>query len=106
MMPTGTVCREKDNECDFPEWYSGCMFYQCLYPQWEPLHYGGYCYEKRCNDHDQQCGQTFGKEASIAGGDILQENLQRDCFGNCAIIRNTYLKLNLESPVGEFSERA
>lgn len=63
IMPTGTVYREEDNECNLPEWYNGC----CLCPQWEPLHYGGYCYEKKCNGNDEQCGQTSDREARIAG---------------------------------------
>ncbi|XP_034376496.1 disintegrin and metalloproteinase domain-containing protein 25-like [Arvicanthis niloticus] len=96
ITPSGTVCREKVNECDLPEWCNGHS-HMCPNDVYlldgSPCQDGGYCYEKRCNNRDEQCKQIFGKEARSAARSCYRElNTQGDRFGNCGMIRNTYLR--------------
>ncbi|KAL6091507.1 hypothetical protein STEG23_020258, partial [Scotinomys teguina] len=98
IMPSGTVCREKDNECDLPEWCDGHS-HECPKDVYlldgSSCKDGGYCYEKRCNDRDEQCQQIFGKEARSASQSCYKEiNSQGDRFGNCGLFRSTYLRCN------------
>uniref|UniRef100_A0A8C0XBZ0 Uncharacterized protein n=1 Tax=Castor canadensis TaxID=51338 RepID=A0A8C0XBZ0_CASCN len=98
FMPPGTICREKNNECDLPEWCNGtspnCP--EDVYVQEGfPCPGNGYCYEKRCNNHDKQCRQTFGINARSASQSCYMEmNTRGDRFGNCGINHNTYIKCN------------
>jgi hypothetical protein len=89
FMLSGTVCREKNSECDLPEWCNGnssnCS--EDVYLQDRiPCLGMGYCYEKRCNNHDEQCRQTFGINARSASRSCYMEmNTRGDRFGNCGI---------------------
>ncbi|XP_059100694.1 disintegrin and metalloproteinase domain-containing protein 25-like [Peromyscus eremicus] len=96
IMPSGTVCRAKDNECDLPEWCNG-LSHECPKDVYlldgSSCKDGGYCYEKRCNNRDVQCQQIFGKEARSAAQRCYREiNSQGDRFGNCGLFRSTYLR--------------
>ncbi|XP_051038181.1 disintegrin and metalloproteinase domain-containing protein 25 [Phodopus roborovskii] len=98
IMPSGTVCREPDNECDLPEWCDGHS-HECPNDVYllhgSSCKDGGYCYEKRCNKRDEQCQQIFGKEARSAVHRCYREiNTQGDRFGNCGIFSRTYLRCN------------
>ncbi|XP_055480329.1 disintegrin and metalloproteinase domain-containing protein 25-like, partial [Psammomys obesus] len=98
IMPAGTVCRKKNNECDLPEWCNGHS-HECPRDVYlldgSPCKDGGYCYEKRCNNREEQCRQIFGKEArSAAEGCYRKINTQGDRFGNCGISKSTYLRCN------------
>ncbi|VTJ66618.1 Hypothetical predicted protein [Marmota monax] len=69
FRPSGTVCRAQENDCDLPEWCDGTL-HKCpddVYvedgiPCWND----SFCYEKRCNSHDEQCMKIWGKEAKTA----------------------------------------
>ncbi|EDL35509.1 mCG63082 [Mus musculus] len=96
IMPAGTVCRQEVNECDLPEWCNGHS-HKCPNDVYlldgSPCRDGGYCYEKRCNNRDEQCKQIFGKEARSADHSCYRElNTQGDRFGNCGMIRDAYLR--------------
>ncbi|KAH0509940.1 Disintegrin and metalloproteinase domain-containing protein 25 [Microtus ochrogaster] len=89
IMPSATVCREQDNECDLPEWCDGHS-HECPNDVYlldgSSCKDGGYCYEKRCHNRDEQCLQIFGKEARNAAQRCYREiNSQGDRFGNCGI---------------------
>lgn len=98
FLPSGTLCRIKETECDLPEWCNGTspecpedVFLQ----DGSSCSDGGYCYEKRCNSHDEQCRRLFGKDARKASDSCYQEvNTYGDRFGNCGIINNVYVKCN------------
>ncbi|XP_020034930.2 disintegrin and metalloproteinase domain-containing protein 25-like [Castor canadensis] len=98
FMPSGTVCREKGNACDLPEWCNGtspnCP--EDVYLQdGIPCLGSGYCYEKRCNNRNEQCRQTFGINARSAPHSCYKElNTRGDRFGNCGITSNTYIRCN------------
>lgn len=76
LMPSGTACRKVENECDLPEWCNGTS-YQCpedVYMQdGTSCTGGGYCYEKRCNECNEQCRKIFGKEARNANENCYRE---------------------------------
>ncbi|XP_031247096.1 LOW QUALITY PROTEIN: disintegrin and metalloproteinase domain-containing protein 25-like [Mastomys coucha] len=96
ILPAGTLCRQEVNECDLPEWCNG-QSHKCPNDVYlldgSPCKDGGYCYEKRCNNRDEQCKQIFGKEARSAAHSCYRElNTQGDRFGNCGMIRNAYLR--------------
>nr|XP_010971559.2 disintegrin and metalloproteinase domain-containing protein 25-like [Camelus bactrianus] len=99
FRPPGFLCRKEENECDLPEWCNGTS-YQCP----EDVHRqdgtsctgGGYCYEKRCNNRNEQCRQIFGKEAKSANQDCYREvNIQGDRFGNCGVRVTSYVKCGI-----------
>ncbi|XP_062932786.1 disintegrin and metalloproteinase domain-containing protein 25-like [Cynocephalus volans] len=99
FMPSGTVCREKDNECDLPEWCNGAS-HNCP----ADVHVqdgvrcmgGGYCYERRCNIRDEQCRQIFGKEAKSANQSCYREmNIRGDRFGHCGLNGSTYVRCSI-----------
>ncbi|XP_004389021.1 disintegrin and metalloproteinase domain-containing protein 21-like [Trichechus manatus latirostris] len=99
FMPAGKVCRQQANECDLPEWCNGTT-HQCpedVYVQdGIPCTGGGYCYEKRCNNRDEQCRQIFGKEAKSARKICYEEmNTRGDRFGHCGTSVSTYVKCNI-----------
>ncbi|XP_008568773.1 PREDICTED: disintegrin and metalloproteinase domain-containing protein 25-like [Galeopterus variegatus] len=96
FMPLGTVCREKANECDLPEWCNGAS-HNCP----ADVHVqdgvrcmgGGYCYERRCNIRDEQCRQIFGKKAKSANQSCYREmNVRGDRFGHCGLNGSTYVR--------------
>ncbi|XP_006864605.1 PREDICTED: disintegrin and metalloproteinase domain-containing protein 21-like [Chrysochloris asiatica] len=99
IMPAGQVCRLQVNDCDLPEWCNGTSN-QCpedVYVQdGMPCTGGGYCYEKKCNNHDEQCRQIFGKNAKSANKRCYKEmNTRGDRFGHCGKNVSTYIKCNI-----------
>ncbi|MBZ3890971.1 Disintegrin and metalloproteinase domain-containing protein 25 [Sciurus carolinensis] len=98
LLPPGTVCREKDSECDLPEWCNGTSP-ECpedVYVQdGVPCMGGGYCHEKRCNARDEQCRQIFGKESRSARESCYTKmNSRGDRFGNCGLSGDHYVRCN------------
>ncbi|XP_043421267.1 disintegrin and metalloproteinase domain-containing protein 20-like [Prionailurus bengalensis] len=98
IMPSGDVCRERENECDLPEWCNGTS-YQCpedVYMQdGAECTGGGYCYEKRCNTRDEQCSQLFGPNAKSASQICYSTvNVRGDRFGNCGLKNHQFIKCN------------
>ncbi|XP_036138152.1 disintegrin and metalloproteinase domain-containing protein 20-like [Molossus molossus] len=99
IVSTGTVCRQEINECDLPEWCNG-KSYLCpedVYVQnGFPCEGGGTCYEKRCNNREEQCRKIFGKEAKSANHSCYTKiNTQGDRFGHCGFNYSTYVKCNI-----------
>ncbi|XP_012789547.2 disintegrin and metalloproteinase domain-containing protein 21-like [Sorex araneus] len=87
FLPSGTLCRKEENECDLPEWCNGKSS-QCpddVYVQSGiSCEDGGYCHEKRCNKREDQCKRLFGDQAKRAGLKChLDVNTRGDRFGNC-----------------------
>ncbi|XP_023581885.1 disintegrin and metalloproteinase domain-containing protein 20 [Trichechus manatus latirostris] len=96
FIHSGYLCRQQVSECDLPEWCSG-TFHQCpedVYVQnGIPCNDSAYCYEKRCNSHDTQCKEIFGKDARSASQSCYQKiNTQGNRFGHCGITDIVYLK--------------
>ncbi|XP_006774861.1 PREDICTED: disintegrin and metalloproteinase domain-containing protein 25-like [Myotis davidii] len=99
ILPTGGVCRQEENDCDLPEWCNGTSYHcpEDVYVQnGMPCKGGGYCYEKRCNNREQQCRNIFGKKAKSANQSCYTEiNTQGDRFGNCGLMNSIYLKCRI-----------
>uniref|UniRef100_A0A3Q2GTU3 ADAM metallopeptidase domain 20 n=1 Tax=Equus caballus TaxID=9796 RepID=A0A3Q2GTU3_HORSE len=98
FMPSGSLCRQQINECDLPEWCNGTS-HQCpedVYVQdGIPCNDSAYCYEKRCNNHDKQCKEIFGKDARSASQKCYQKiNTQGSRFGHCDIQGTIYVRCN------------
>ncbi|XP_007528337.1 disintegrin and metalloproteinase domain-containing protein 20-like [Erinaceus europaeus] len=95
ILPAGTVCRAAENICDLSEWCNGTS-YLCpedVYVQGGTPCPGGYCYEKRCNNRDEQCGKIFGNGAKNANDRCYQEmNTRGDRFGHCGLDEHTYVR--------------
>ncbi|XP_048186513.1 disintegrin and metalloproteinase domain-containing protein 25-like [Perognathus longimembris pacificus] len=96
IMPSGTMCRAKQNECDLPEWCNG-ISQQCPEDVFllggTPCLSTGLCYQKRCNNRDEQCRQIFGEQARNAQEKCYMEvNTRGDRFGNCGLTSNDYIK--------------
>ncbi|XP_027246826.1 disintegrin and metalloproteinase domain-containing protein 26A [Cricetulus griseus] len=87
LIPTGTVCRSVNNECDLPEWCNGTSP-ECpedVYMEDGHLCGGSsYCYKRACHKHEEHCQTIFGKGARSASETCYMEmNKQGDRFGNC-----------------------
>ncbi|XP_045687337.1 disintegrin and metalloproteinase domain-containing protein 20-like [Phyllostomus hastatus] len=86
ILPTGTVCRQQENTCDLPEWCNGTSNHcpEDVYVQdGIPCEDSGYCYEKRCNNREEQCRNIFGKEAKSANQSCYTKmNTHGERFGN------------------------
>ncbi|XP_054573611.1 disintegrin and metalloproteinase domain-containing protein 25-like [Eptesicus fuscus] len=99
ILPTGEVCRQEENECDLPEWCNGTSYHcpEDVYLQnGIPCKGGGYCYEKRCNNREEQCRNIFGKEAKSANQSCYTEmNTRGDRFGNCGLMKARYVQCNI-----------
>nr|KAF6478932.1 ADAM metallopeptidase domain 21 [Molossus molossus] len=99
IMPNGTLCRKEENECDLPEWCNGTSHLcpEDVYVQnGIPCKGGGYCYEKRCNNREEQCRKIFGKDAKNAKQSCYTKmNTQGDRFGHCGLTASGYIKCNL-----------
>ncbi|XP_077000472.1 disintegrin and metalloproteinase domain-containing protein 21-like [Tamandua tetradactyla] len=98
FLPSGEICRKQINECDLPEWCNGTS-HECpddVYVQnGNPCNDTASCYEKRCNSHNEQCKQIFGKEAKSANKNCYQEvNTKGDRFGNCGKKDSVYKSCN------------
>ncbi|XP_060027638.1 disintegrin and metalloproteinase domain-containing protein 20-like [Erinaceus europaeus] len=100
ILPAGTVCRAAENICDLPEWCNGTS-YLCpedVYVQGGMPCPGGYCYEKRCNNRDEQCGKIFGKGAKSANDRCYQEvNTRGDRFGHCGFREHIYIQCDVQN---------
>ncbi|XP_042330699.1 disintegrin and metalloproteinase domain-containing protein 20-like [Sceloporus undulatus] len=96
FLPAGTVCRERTNICDLPEYCTGVTEWcpEEVYVQdGAPCHDGAYCYHGKCSTHNEQCQMIFGKRAAVAPLSCFKEiNTQGDRFGNCGIAGNIYKK--------------
>ncbi|XP_006865632.1 PREDICTED: disintegrin and metalloproteinase domain-containing protein 20-like, partial [Chrysochloris asiatica] len=99
FIQSGYLCRQQVNECDLPEWCSGTS-HQCPEDVYVkngiPCNDSAFCYEKRCNSHDMQCKEIFGKDARSASQSCYQNiNTQGNRFGHCGITDIIYLKCNI-----------
>ncbi|XP_062974928.1 disintegrin and metalloproteinase domain-containing protein 21-like [Elgaria multicarinata webbii] len=97
FISAGTVCRERTNVCDLPEYCTGVSEWcpEDVYVQdGAPCHDGAYCYYGKCSTHSEQCQIIFGKQAMVAPLGCFKEiNKRGDRFGNCGIIPgNVYKK--------------
>uniref|UniRef100_H0XM31 ADAM metallopeptidase domain 21 n=1 Tax=Otolemur garnettii TaxID=30611 RepID=H0XM31_OTOGA len=99
FLPSGTVCRPKSDECDLPEWCNGTshMCPEDVYVQNGILCLGnGTCYEKRCNDREEQCRRIFGKGAKSANEICYAKiNSRGDRFGHCGLNVDHYQTCNM-----------
>ncbi|XP_010620089.1 disintegrin and metalloproteinase domain-containing protein 25 isoform X2 [Fukomys damarensis] len=96
FMPSGSVCREKNDECDLPEWCNGTS-HECPKDVYVlngmPCTGNGHCYEKQCISRDEQCRQIFGKDSRSANQTCYREiNNRGDRFGNCGISSGSYVR--------------
>nr|XP_051688404.1 disintegrin and metalloproteinase domain-containing protein 29 [Oryctolagus cuniculus] len=99
FLPSGSVCRKKDNMCDLPEWCSGTS-HKCPEDVYVedgiPCSDTSFCYEKRCSDRTEQCRRIFGKKAKSANRICYEEvNTQGTRFGHCGIKGVTYKKCDI-----------
>nr|KAF6400226.1 hypothetical protein HJG63_000286 [Rousettus aegyptiacus] len=96
IMPSGSLCRKEENVCDLPEWCNGTSYHcpEDVYVQdGVPCTGGGYCYEKRCNNREEQCKKIFGKKAKSADQSCYRRmNIRGDRFGHCGISGSTYVR--------------
>ncbi|XP_049628623.1 disintegrin and metalloproteinase domain-containing protein 25-like [Suncus etruscus] len=95
IAPAGTLCRKQENECDLPEWCDGTS-HECpedVYVQGGiSCKSGGYCYDKRCNNREEQCRSIFGNQAKSANLNCYNSlNIRGDRFGNCGLSGLTYV---------------
>ncbi|XP_052608823.1 disintegrin and metalloproteinase domain-containing protein 25-like [Peromyscus californicus insignis] len=86
FMPSGTVCRERVNQCDLPEWCNGSSAAcpEDVYVE-DGIHCLGrnICFQKKCNNRDDQCRKLFGKGAKNANKNCyLAVNTKGDRFEN------------------------
>ncbi|XP_007940548.1 disintegrin and metalloproteinase domain-containing protein 21 [Orycteropus afer afer] len=98
FLPSGRLCRQQVGECDLPEWCNGTS-HQCPEDKYVqdgmPCSGSAYCYQKRCNNHDKQCREIFGKGARSASQTCYKEvNSKGNRFGHCGLSGTTYLKCN------------
>ncbi|KAL1772914.1 disintegrin and metalloproteinase domain-containing protein 21-like [Sigmodon hispidus] len=96
FLPSGTVCRERDNQCDLPEWCNGTSGacpedvyvedgIQCLGRN--------ICFRKKCNTRDGQCRKLFGEGAKNANTKCyLAMNTKGDRFGHCGRKDTNYVR--------------
>ncbi|KAH0620681.1 hypothetical protein JD844_021359 [Phrynosoma platyrhinos] len=96
FLPAGTICRERTNICDLPEYCTGITEWcpEDVYVQdGAPCYDGAYCYHGKCSTHNEQCKMIFGKQAAVAPLSCFKEiNAQGDRFGNCGMAGNIYKK--------------
>ncbi|KAH0620680.1 hypothetical protein JD844_021358 [Phrynosoma platyrhinos] len=95
-LPASTVCRERTNVCDLPEYCTGKAAWcpENVYVQdGTPCSDDAYCYHGNCTTHTKQCKMIFGKKATVASEVCFREvNSQGDRFGNCGINNGTEYK--------------
>ncbi|XP_021515582.2 disintegrin and metalloproteinase domain-containing protein 26A-like [Meriones unguiculatus] len=87
FLPTGTMCRQPENECDLPEWCNGTSAAcpENVYKEdGSPCKGDGYCYKMACNKRQEQCQSIFGATARSANEICyMAMNTRGDRFGNC-----------------------
>ncbi|KAL1773049.1 disintegrin and metalloproteinase domain-containing protein 26A-like [Sigmodon hispidus] len=96
LRTTGTVCRQKKNECDLPEWCNGTSA-ECprdvYIEDGSPCGVNGYCYNLSCHNREEHCQEIFGKSARSADNTCYMEmNKRGDRFGNCGNDSISYKK--------------
>lgn len=95
-MPSGTVCREQDNQCDLPEWCngsSGACPEDVYVKDGIRCPDGSVCFQKRCNSRDEQCRKLFGEGAKSANETCyLAMNTRGDRFGHCGMKNTKYIR--------------
>ncbi|XP_058526452.1 A disintegrin and metallopeptidase domain 3-like [Ochotona princeps] len=84
----GTLCRESEDPCDFPEYCNGTSEF-CV-PDVRAANYQpcanktAFCFKGKCRDRDTQCAEVFGIYASgshyLCGQEV---NSLNDRFGVC-----------------------
>ncbi|XP_029792210.1 A disintegrin and metallopeptidase domain 3-like isoform X5 [Suricata suricatta] len=84
----GTVCRQSQDLCDFPEFCNGTSEFcvpDVTAADLQPCNNNtAYCFQGICQDTDRQCAELFGKFAKGSTSLCTQEvNIQEDDFGNC-----------------------
>nr|XP_021520575.1 disintegrin and metalloproteinase domain-containing protein 21-like [Meriones unguiculatus] len=96
FMSSGSVCRKRVNPCDLPEWCNGssgtCP--EDVYVE-DGIHCLGrnICFQKRCNNHDEQCRELFGEGAKGASKICyLAMNTRGDRFGHCGMKNTKYVR--------------
>ncbi|XP_005415116.1 PREDICTED: disintegrin and metalloproteinase domain-containing protein 21 [Chinchilla lanigera] len=99
FVQSGALCRQQVNECDLPEWCNGTS-HQCPQDAYVqdgvPCGENAHCYQKQCNNHDQQCREIFGQRAKSASQNCYREiNSQGNSFGHCGVNGTVYLKCNM-----------
>ncbi|XP_040587806.1 disintegrin and metalloproteinase domain-containing protein 26A-like [Mesocricetus auratus] len=87
FIPTGTVCREKKNDCDLPEWCNGTSP-ECPEDMYvadgSQCRGDGYCYNMACHKLEEHCWRLFGNTSKSAKEICYKEmNKRGDRFGNC-----------------------
>ncbi|XP_042555654.1 disintegrin and metalloproteinase domain-containing protein 25-like [Dipodomys spectabilis] len=96
ILPSGTVCRAKENECDLPEWCNGTSQHcpeDVYLLNGSPCLGTSFCYKKSCNNRDEQCQKIFGEKARNAQSKCYREmNTRGDRFGNCGLTSYKYIK--------------
>ncbi|KAJ7344754.1 hypothetical protein JRQ81_000704 [Phrynocephalus forsythii] len=99
-LSAGTVCREKRNACDLPEYCNGTSEWcpEDVYVQdGAPCTDGAHCYHGDCATHSGQCKLIFGKRATVASENCFRVvNAQGDRFGNCGLVPGDYSKCKPE----------
>ncbi|KAJ7344759.1 hypothetical protein JRQ81_000709 [Phrynocephalus forsythii] len=96
FLPAGTVCRERTDICDLPEYCTGVSEWcpEDVYVQdGAPCQDGAYCYHGKCSTHNEQCKAIFGRQAVAAPLSCFKDiNTRGDRFGNCGILGSIYKK--------------
>ncbi|KAG2468893.1 ADAM9 protein, partial [Polypterus senegalus] len=97
FMPGGTVCRERSNECDLPEYCNGtsqlCQPDAYVQNGHQCKSGSAYCYNGVCQHYEGQCQKLFGAKAKVAPEICFKDsNVKGDRFGNCGFQANGYKK--------------
>ncbi|KAJ6667261.1 hypothetical protein lerEdw1_017239 [Lerista edwardsae] len=96
----GSVCRERVDHCDLPEYCSGTSEWcpEDFYVQdGAPCSSNSFCYHGRCSTHADQCKMIFGHGVKRASEDCFRQvNAQGDRFGNCGITYGSYQECKAE----------
>lgn len=85
---SGTICREKVNECDIPESCTGssgiCSEDVYIHNGYPCANNTAYCYVGECLTHQEQCQDLWGRNA-VSGPDMCYNyhNTRGDKFGHC-----------------------
>ncbi|XP_044155791.1 disintegrin and metalloproteinase domain-containing protein 9-like isoform X2 [Bufo gargarizans] len=87
----GTICREKSNTCDLPEYCNGAFalcpvdFY--IMDGYPCNNTTSYCYSGVCQSYNDQCKALLGAGTS-KGPDVCFQtlNIKGDQYGNCGLI--------------------
>lgn len=99
-LPAGTVCRERTDHCDLPEYCTGKSEWcpEDFYVQdGAPCSSNSFCYRVLSCTHADQCQVIFGHSAKDASEDCFRRvNAQGDRFGTCGITNGSYQECKAE----------